>query len=615
MNFGFALKRLALTGAGKEVAEVTFKRGLNIIAGPSDSGKSLVTRFVDYALGAGTPPQSIPEAEGYTSVVLEIEANRDRRVYTLERSLQGGAVVCRTAGLQDRILAEKHDGGNEDTVSQFLLSMSGLGTKRLRTDGHGKTRTLSFRDIAPLIIVGETSVMDETSPILSGEVNFKTEEEGVFRLLLTGTDDSSIVATEHPKVAKGRQAGRVELLGSLLATARQRLGELGDVGSLKAERARLAHAEASIQVAIAERTTAQAGIAPLETKRTQTWLALRSVESKLAVLIELQARFALLHEQYASDLRRLETIAEASVRLGQLAEQRCPVCGALAESHDHAQADASIRTTPTQVASACRAEGSKTERLLRDLQKTRVATAAEIEDLQNARAGHQNDLASISQQLKALMAKHVDTAARRVDELRSSAETCRRAIELLERIGELQELLEDSKKRRKKEKTKFADSALSSAQADPFSREVEALLRAWHLPNLDRVTFSDKEQDVVVSGRSRRTHGKGVRAILHTAFNLALLRLCVNDERPFPNFVVIDSPLIVYEEPDADESSFPVGLKTHFWNSVNSCFADAQVIIIENHKQLPSDDQLRIPNTVIFTGAAHGRRGFIPSPT
>jgi hypothetical protein len=150
------------------------------------------------------------------------------------------------------------------------------------------------------------------------------------------------------------------------------------------------------------------------------------------------------------------------------------------------------------------------------------------------------------------------------------------------------ELLEEANKPKKRQKTDVAGAAVSTAQADPFSREVEALLKAWHFPDLDRVTFSENDQDVVISGRARRSHGKGVRAaITRAAFNLALLRLCIEDERPFPNFVLIDSPLLVYEEPDADESTFPQDIKKHFWESVKTSFTDAQVIIIENSHQLP----------------------------
>ena len=153
---------------------------------------------------------------------------------------------------------------------------------------------------------------------------------------------------------------------------------------------------------------------------------------------------------------------------------------------------------------------------------------------------------------------------------------------------------------------------MSTAQAGPFSREVEALLKAWHFPGLDRVSFSEDDQDVVISSRARRSHGKGVRAITRAAFNLALLRLCVEEERPFPNFVLIDSPLLVYEQPDADESTFSQDVKGHFWESVKTSFADVQIIVIENVGQLPSDGELSDANVTRFTGSDHGRRGFVP---
>lgn len=53
-------------------------------------------------------------------------------------------------------------------------------------------------------------------------------------------------------------------------------------------------------------------------------------------------------------------------------------------------------------------------------------------------------------------------------------------------------------------------------------------------------------------------------------------------------------------------------IKTHFWESVKTCFAETQVIIIENSHQLPGDGTLSDVKTVLFTGNDQGRRGFIP---
>jgi len=611
MRFGFALRHLALTGPGKAPAEVTFTRGLNVVAGPSDSGKSFIAQCIDYALGSGTAPKDIPEAKGYSTVVLDIEAYSGGRVYSLERSLRGGGVLCKTDGQPDRVLAAKHQAGKEDTVSQFLLDLSGLGTKKLRTNEQGKTRPLSFRDIARLVIIDEETVIKEDSPILSGQVVNKTVESGVFRLLLTGTDDSSVIAKEDPKVAKGRQAGKVELLEGLLKAMHERLAELGEVSTLAEERGRLAQIEVSVQTSLSERNAAQASVVPLQTKRSTTWTALKAVESKLAVLSELQTRFDLLEQQYKSDLRRLTAISEAGVRLGQLKEERCPMCGALAEHQHYGHREAG--PTPADVSLACKTEAAKTSKLLQDLQATRAANASDIQRHQTARVTCQAEFDAISTELKALMQQHVDVASKKVDDLLARAEACRKAIEHLERVQELEELLEDANKpKRRKHKTDMAGAAVSTAQADPFSREVEALLKAWHFPGLGRVSFSENDQDVAISGRARKSHGKGVRAITRAAFNLALLRLCFEDELPFPNFVLVDSPLLVYEEPDAGEASFPQDIKKHFWDSVKASFTEAQVIIIENRDQVPDDGTLSKVNVIRFTGNDQGRYGFIP---
>lgn len=76
--------------------------------------------------------------------------------------------------------------------------------------------------------------------------------------------------------------------------------------------------------------------------------------------------------------------------------------------------------------------------------------------------------------------------------------------------------------------------------------------------------------------------------------------------------MLIDSPLIVYEEPDSNEASFPRDIKKHFWESLQSSFSEAQVIIVGNSKQLPSDGTLADTNVVLFSGNEQGRSGFIP---
>jgi len=51
MKTGLALRELRLTGPGVEDAVITFSDGLNVIAGPSDTGKTYVAQCLSFLLG------------------------------------------------------------------------------------------------------------------------------------------------------------------------------------------------------------------------------------------------------------------------------------------------------------------------------------------------------------------------------------------------------------------------------------------------------------------------------------------------------------------------------------------------------------------------------------
>ena len=55
----------------------------------------------------------------------------------------------------------------------------------------------------------------------------KTKERSVFRLLLTGVDDSSIIAIEDPKISKVRKEAKTEVIQQLLDKSYNELDEIG----------------------------------------------------------------------------------------------------------------------------------------------------------------------------------------------------------------------------------------------------------------------------------------------------------------------------------------------------------------------------------------------------
>jgi hypothetical protein len=605
---GFHLTRLTLKGLRVPDAEVRFRTGLNVIFGPSDTGKTFIAQCVDFMFGASRTPKDIPQAAPYDTVYLGVGTTGADDEFVLERSLRGGDFRLHASDVEDRLLGAKHQPDNKETVSHFMLSLSGLTGKMVRTNQQGKTRQLSFRDIARLVLVDETSVISELSPVFSGHRTPRTAENSVFRFMVTGVDDASVIAKKDPKVMRGMREGKSEVIESLLERERAQIAELKVEEDETALREQLTRVEISFEDASQALAAEQQSAAALEAERREAWERLRQVDSRLDLLSELQRRFELLQEQYTSDLRRLESISEAGARLGQMKEVRCPVCGALAEHHEvqHQSPHASSE----DVASSCKAEAEKIRTLLTDLQWTLNDNQKEVERLEGEQKVKREDLETAGTRLRKRLQPRVQAAIQKLRENQEQRDEVRRAIELLERIRELEQLLAAIEKAPKRERADGPATAVGADEAEDFSIEAESLLRSWYFPDLERVTFSEEDQDLVISGERRSSHGKGVRAITHSAFNLALLKYCRTGSKPHPGMVLIDSPLIVYRQPDPGEDTFTHDVKEGFYRSLAKTFADSQVIILEN--DAPPADLGRTVNVIEFTGTVRGRQGFIP---
>ena len=172
---GFWLKSLRLTGPDVEDAEIDFEKGLNVICGPSDTGKTFILQCIDFILGGKDKPKEIPEADGYDTVFLEIRTYDGDKQIILQRSLQGGDIEVVKQDELPIIVKPKHDKDNTDSISYVLLQLSGLENKKLKKNKDGVTQSLSFRNVIKFCVVSEQDVQKENSPILTGQYTSKTE--------------------------------------------------------------------------------------------------------------------------------------------------------------------------------------------------------------------------------------------------------------------------------------------------------------------------------------------------------------------------------------------------------------------------------------------------------
>jgi hypothetical protein len=201
---GITLKRLAITGQHADASELKFANALNVLYGASNTGKSFALRTIDFMLGSSTPLPGITERQPYDRAWLALDLPQYGPA-TFRRALAGGRFELFTGdirvsnGANSRQLSARHDHTNTDNVSQFLLEEIGLRDCEIVTDVNGRKRSLSFRDLVRYCIVDETSIQSEISPVLSGQYQFSTQERSIFRLLISGTDDSAVVHVIDPR--------------------------------------------------------------------------------------------------------------------------------------------------------------------------------------------------------------------------------------------------------------------------------------------------------------------------------------------------------------------------------------------------------------------------------
>jgi hypothetical protein len=607
---------LEFTGPDAEKAKLPFAPGLNVLYGASNTGKSFAVKSLDFMLGSSRELPDISERRAYESACLNLLLPTSGFV-SLVRALAGGAfdvpaspTLSVGAGHNGRQLSARHDPSNNDNLSQFLLTELSLASKSVAMDANGKKRSLSFRDLARYCIVDETSIQSETSPAESGQYQLTTAERSVFKLLVTGIDDAAIVPVVDRKTFKAATAGKLEMLDEMIVSLEEQLtSDYPNADELPDQNQRLEQTYVNLQF---EFQQAQESIRDRLRRKRDIADRLGEMHQRRGEIEINTERFSQLQLIYQSDIQRLEAIEEAGFLLTLEGEKECPLCGAPSSAQKHTHSAHEIE----KARQAAEAEIKKIAKQAEDLKKT-------LQDLQDEGSAVVVSLDHLDEQLKSLerelgeLAPTYEVAKQRLDETLIARDRVRQGLALLEQRQSLtvrRDELAALRPARKAEKPKLG---ITAATVHDFAQTVSVVLKDWHFPGQRHVTFDETSYDLRIDGKHRRDNGKGVRAITHAAFKVALLLYCRERNLPHPGFLVLDTPLLTYRDPlrsragalSADEQEVSqTSLKDHFFEHLAEHSKNSQFWIIEN-VDLPANIH-QIAHVETFTGEAGvGRRG------
>lgn len=610
------LRYLAYLGPEREPAFLKFEPGLNVICGASDTGKSFIADSIDFMLGQEGPVRDFHERAKYDRARLVIES-KGYPPLTLDRSVEGGNYRAYDELLFDgqpsseaRTVRWKHAASRTDTLSYELLSRIGFAGKFLRRNARGKTRTLSFRDIARLCVVTEEEIQRRGSPVLTGQFVNATPEYAAFKLMLTGNDDSALVPVDENTARGVRDGGKIELLDQMIEELQAELDEAGiEEEELKEQEERL-NATLADQAATLQTSDKKLNI--LMSNRAEAGQSLNSSKARMLEITEFVERFSLLDRHYDTDLQRLRAIHESGSLFVHLPVKSCPLCGALpGDQHRDTECDGNTEG----VVIAANAEMAKIERLRRELKETMGLLREEYENLRSGLAALLEKYDSVESLINEIVAPDIsekrasyNELMREMSEVRSSIEKITRLKKLIERRTDLDE--ENDSPGGSKQETK---TLISKSILDEFATEVQQMLEDWDYPDASRVFFDEGKKDIQISGKERGSSGKGLRAITHAAFTIGIMQFCRERDLPHPGFVVLDSPLLAYWKPEGDEDDLRgTNLKEKFYRYLLGMSKDNQVIIIENEHP-PAFVEEIAPVTVFTKNPSVGRYGFFPT--
>lgn len=615
------IKGLSYLSPTKAPATVEFEPGLNIVFGASNTGKSFIVESIDYLLGSSGNLRDIQERVAYDRMRLLLEASNDT-LFTIQRGVKGGGFVkFEGTWLEEEpdhegiVLQAKYSANNQNNLSSFFLSLIGLEGKSVIKNKRQDLQSFTIRNLVRFLLVKEEEIIRSSSPILSGQYTTATAEYSAFRLLLTGVDDSAQIAQEQRQrevsAAKQSLEAKVELLDELIAELHSGLREVG-VNRIEAEDqiARLSQEMQANENRIAQ---VREQLGERITRRNEILSQIQRLTNSIQMIEGQLSRFGLLQQHYQSDLERLASIEESGSFLIDLNMTPCPLCGTPPnEQHLSTECDGNIEATVV----AARGEIAKVQKLSFELEQTASELESELDVLrsqQNALVPEYQELNQVIERITAPLGDlqtNIGELASRVSDYRL----------ILRRFEDLEEY--------RKRKDALVSEASTEPDPDPernlvdvatsvldeYAQVVQQLLQLWGFPGTERVHFDMSKKDLVINGQLRSSSGKGVRAITHAAMIIGLMEFCRQEDLPHPGFVVLDSPLLAYREPESEEDSALAesDLKTRFYEYLAMNLFDSQAIIIENEDP-PIDLGGRVHLTHFTKNENVGRYGFFPA--
>lgn len=588
----FYIEKIIVTGSGKTDSIIELSNGVNIIYGPSNTGKTYIVKCIDYMFGSEREPIDISTGYQYIKIIVRTQCG------TITMSRKIGENKIEVSSNDNNVpsgkYATKASRTNYDkTINSVWLSLIGInGLHLVISNENYKKQILSWRTFSHMFMLTETKIISEYSAILSGRDTSNTAVIASLIFLLSGQDFAETETKDTKEIKEAKKNAVKAYINKELFRLSERNQEL--LAQLK-ENPNIDIA-VEIEKIMAEISTNEKRINSSIEENQKILAQLYEKNENLSECNVLLNRYDELTTQYDADLKRLNFIVDGEANLNASFSTHCPFC----------DGEVVVKKNQNYI------DAAKS-----DYRKIKL----QAKDLESASKELRSEKLSLEQEIGTLMAKKKSIEELIEKELKpqvfnlkeklsayKDAIECQKEIDILKKLSEQKttDMIENDTDEESELKFKVKEH-LDYSFINELSNGIKSFLENCNYDNLLSVIFDKADMDIVINGKKKSSNGKGYNAYFNSVVAIVLSRYMESKAKYSPDFLVLDSPILSLKEKETKKPSETMR-NTLFENIVDNQ-KGIQTIVIEN--EIP-EINYKDANIIHFTKEKNnGRYGFL----
>lgn len=588
----FYIEKIIVTGSGKTDSIIELSNGVNIIYGPSNTGKTYIVKCIDYMFGSEREPIDISTGYQYIKIIVRTQCG------TITMSRKIGENKIEVSSNDNNVpsgkYATKASRTNYDkTINSVWLSLIGINDLHLVISNENyKKQILSWRTFSHMFMLTETKIISEYSAILSGRDTSNTAVIASLVFLLSGQDFAETETKDTKEIKEAKKNAVKAYINKELFRLSERNQEL--LAQLK-ENPNI-NIAVEIEKIMAEISTNEKRINSSIEENQKILAQLYEKNENLSECNVLLNRYDELTTQYDADLKRLNFIVDGEANLNTSFSTHCPFC----------DGEVVVKKNQNYI------DAAKS-----DYKKIKL----QAKDLESASKELRSEKLSLEQEIGTLMAKKKSIEELIEKELKpqvfnlkeklstyKDAIECQKEIDILKKLSEQKtaDMIENDTDEESELKFKVKEH-LDYSFINELSNGIKSFLENCNYDNLLSVIFDKADMDIVINGKKKSSNGKGYNAYFNSVVAIVLSRYMESKAKYSPDFLVLDSPILSLKEKETKKPSETMR-NTLFENIVDNQ-KGIQTIVIEN--EIP-EINYKDANIIHFTKEKNnGRYGFL----